>query len=95
MARKTIASKNVSDDRLTELLSKEDDNLKKILIFMKSTIQETNLPWVSWKFLEDNAGKILGNSRRPGADIWAIMQPVTQTLGEKEKEPDVGRSSIL
>lgn len=89
MARKTIASKNVSDDTLKELLSNEDDKLKKILIFMKSTIQETNLPWVSWKFLEDNAGKILGNSRRPGADIWAIMQPVTQTLGEKEKEPDV------
>jgi hypothetical protein len=89
MTKKTAASKKVSDDTLKELLSKEEDKLKKILIFMKSTIQETNLPWVSWKFLEDNAGKILGNSRRPGADIWAVMQPVTHTLGEKEEEPDV------
>lgn len=89
MARKTIASKNVSDDRLTELLSNEEDKLKKILIFMKSTIQETNLPWISWKMLEDNAGKILGDSRRPDADLWAIMQPLTCTLVDKEKEPDV------
>lgn len=86
MARKTIASKNVSDDRLTELLSNEDDKLKKILIFMKSTIQETNLPWVSWKLLENNAGKIMGNSRRPDADLWAIMQPLTYSLVEKEFE---------
>ncbi len=86
MARKTVASKKVSDDRLKELLSKEDDKLKKILIFMKSTIQETNLPWISWKMLEDNAGKILGDSRRPDADLWAIMQPLTYTVGYKEAE---------
>src|SRR3990172_3712139 len=90
MANKTAAvSRKASEEKLKELLSKEDDKLKKILIFMKSTIQETNLPWISWKMLEDNAGKILGNSRRPGADLWAIMQPLTCTLVEKEKEPEV------
>ena len=86
MTRKTAALKKVSDDKLKELLSSEDNKLKKILIFMKYSIQETNLPWVSWRMLEDNAGKILGNSRRPEADLWAIMQPLTYTIGEKEEE---------
>ncbi|CAG0985963.1 hypothetical protein METP2_02275 [Methanosarcinales archaeon] len=86
MTKKEESSKKFADDKLNELLSKEDDKLKRILIFMKSTIQETNLPWVSWRLLEDNAGKILGNSRRPDADLWAIMQPLTYTLGEKEPE---------
>lgn len=86
MTNKTATSKKASEEKLRELLSKEDDKLKKILIFMKSTIQETNLPWISWKILEDNAGKILGNSRRPGADLWAIMQPHTYSLVEKEPE---------
>jgi hypothetical protein len=86
MTQKEETSKKFADDKLNELLSKEDDKLKRILIFMKSTIQETNLPWVSWRLLEDNAGKILGNSRRPDADLWAIMQPLTCTIGEKEEE---------
>ncbi|MCX9085870.1 MAG: hypothetical protein OIN87_13850 [Candidatus Methanoperedens sp.] len=86
MTRKTVTSKKVSDDKLKELLSNEDDKLKKILIFMKYSIQETNLPWVSWRMLEDNAGKIIGNSRRPEADLWSIMQPLTYTIGEKEEE---------
>src|SRR4030067_2748388 len=86
MARKMATSKKVSDDKLKELLLNEEDKIKKILIFMKCTIQETNLPWVSWRLLEANAVKILGNSRRPGADLWAIMQPLTYTLGEKEEE---------
>ncbi|PWB49321.1 MAG: hypothetical protein C3F06_14315 [Candidatus Methanoperedenaceae archaeon] len=86
MAGKMAVSKKASEEELRELLSKEDDKLKKILIFMKSTIQETNLPWISWKMLEDNAGKILGNSRRPGADLWAIMQQLTYSLVEKEFE---------
>ncbi|MFA4936587.1 MAG: hypothetical protein WC568_12215 [Candidatus Methanoperedens sp.] len=89
MTKKRENSKKFADDRLNELLSKEDDKLKKILIFMKSTIQETNLPWVSWRLLEDNAGKIMGNSRRPDADLWAIMQPLTCTLVEKENDPEV------
>lgn len=89
MANKTAGSKKVLDDKLKDLLSKEDDKLKKILIFMKSTIQENNLPWVSWRLLEDNADKILGNSRRPEADLWAIMEPLTYTLGEKEKVDEV------
>jgi len=86
MTRKRETSKKFADDKLNALLSKEDDKLKKILIFMKYTIQETNLPWVSWRLLEDNAGKILGSSRRPEYDLWAIMQPVTHTLVDKEKE---------
>ncbi len=87
MPKTLEASKNRSEDKLNELLSKEDDKLKKILIFMNSTIKESNLPWVSWKLLADNAGIILGSSRRPEFDLWAIMQPVTHTLVDKEKEP--------
>ena len=86
MTKKRDASKKFSDDKLNELLLKEDDKLKKILIFMKNTIKGTNLPWVSWKLLEDNAGKIIGNSRRPGFDLWAIMKPHTYSIGEKDTE---------
>ena len=86
MTKKRETSLKFSNDTLNELLSKEDNKLKKILIFMKSTIKESNLPWVSWKLLEDNAGKILGNSRRPESDLWAIMQPHTYSLVEKDPE---------
>ncbi len=77
----------MAKNEASKKLSEEDDKLKKILLFMKNTIKESNLPWVSWKLLENNAEKILGSSRRPEADLWAIMQPVTYTLVEKEKEP--------
>ncbi len=87
MPKKSDALKNQSGNKLNELLSKEDDKLKKILIFMNSAIKESNLPWVSWKLLADNAGMILRSSRRPEYDLWAIMQPVTHTLVDKEKEP--------
>ncbi len=86
MAKKSEAIKMLSEDKLKESLSK-DDKLKNILIFMKKTIRESNIPWVSWKLLKDNAEKILGSSRRPEADLWAIMQPFTYSLVEKEKEP--------
>ena len=87
MPKTSEASTNHSGDKLNELLSKEDDKVKKILIFMHSAIKGSNLPWVSWKLLSDNAGMILGSSRRPEYDLWAIMQPVTHTLVDKEKEP--------
>jgi hypothetical protein len=87
MAKKSDDSKKLSEDKLKELLSKEDDKLKKILIFMQNTIKESKLPWVSWKLLEGNAEKILGSSRRPESDLWAVMQPLTHTLVEKEEEP--------
>jgi len=86
MPKTSRASKSHSEDKLNELLSKEDDKLKRILIFMNSAIKESNLPWVSWKLLANNAEIILGSSRRPEYDLWAIMQPVTYTLVDKEKE---------
>jgi hypothetical protein len=87
MAEKLKTSKRLSEDKAEEPLSKEVDKLNNILTFMRNTIKESNLPWVSWRLLEDNAGKILGSSRRPEYDLWAIMQPVTHTLVEKENEP--------
>jgi len=89
MPRKTDAQKNHSEERLKELLSKENDKLKRVLIFMNTVIKESSLPWISWKMLSDNAGMILGNSRRPEHDLWAVMQPVTQTLVDRENEPEV------
>ena len=86
MPKTSRASKSHSEDKLNELLSKENDKLKKILIFMNSAIKGSSLPWVSWKLLADNAEIILGSSRRPEYDLWAIMQPVTYTLVDKEKE---------
>lgn len=67
--------------------SPEDENLKEILKFMKKTIKETKLPWVSWRLLEDNAEKIIGKRRRPESDLWNAMAPVTRTLLEGEEEP--------
>jgi hypothetical protein len=87
MAKKSEASKKASEENLKELLLKEEDKLKKVLLFMKSAIRESNLPWVSWKMLQDNAEKIVGSTRRPESDLWAIMQPFTYTLVEKEKDP--------
>ncbi len=89
MPRKMESSKYHSEDRLKELLSKEDDKLKRVFIFMNYAIKESNLPWVSWKMLSDNAGMILRNSRRPEHDLWAIIQPLTQTLVDKDNEPRV------
>lgn len=63
---------DMAKNEASNKLSEEDDKLKKILLFMKNTIKESNLPWVSWKLLENNAEKILGSSRRPEADLWAI-----------------------
>lgn len=87
IANESDAFKNSLENQTGELPSKEDDKLNNILTFMQNTIKESNLPWVSWRLLEDNAEKILGSSRRPEYDLWAIMQPVTHTLVEKEKEP--------
>lgn len=52
---------------------------------MKKTIKESKLPWVSWKLLKDNAEEIVGRTRRPESDLWAIMSPVTYSLVEKEE----------
>ncbi len=87
MAEKPKTSKTLSEGKAEEPISREDNKLNNILTFMRNTIKESNIPWVSWRLLEDNAGKIIGNSRRPEYDLWAIMQPVTQTLVEKEEEP--------
>ena len=89
MAEKSKTSKTLSEGKLEEPISREDDKLNNILTFMRNTIKESNIPWVSWRLLEDNAGKILGNSRRPDADLWAIMQPLICTLVENETEPEV------
>ncbi len=87
MVRDSETSKKILADNLKERLSKEEDKLKRILLFMKNSIRETNLPWVSWKMLQDNAEEIVGSTRRPESDLWAVMQPFTHTLVDKEEDP--------
>ncbi len=69
--------------------SPEDEKLIEVLKFMKKTIKESRMPWVSWRVLEENAEKIMGRRKRPESALWeSVMLPVTSSLVDEEPKAE-------